>query len=188
MTKKLVAIILALTLSISVLMVPVSAASVAAPQTLEINIENVFNRVLNDLIHYVLTYLNRFWPGFEEEFDSSETYVAEYFYEGEVSFDTSVKPNAKWSLGYSSDSLIDDFNIMNGDFFLADGGDLLSICIEDLNIYNVRIKCGDIVARGGNINSGLTICIKIVRNHLIGVFMITCREGIVTYKILYFEC
>ena len=109
MTKKLVAIILALTLSISVLMVPVSAASVAAPQTLEINIENVFNRVLNDLIHYVLTYLNRFWPGFEEEFDSSETYVAEYFYEGEVSFDTSVKPNAKWSLGYSSDSLIDDF-------------------------------------------------------------------------------
>ena len=74
MTKKLVAIILALTLSISVFMVPASAASVVAPQTLEINIENVFNRVLNDLIHYVLTYLNRFWPGFEEEFDSSETY------------------------------------------------------------------------------------------------------------------
>lgn len=119
MTKKLVAIILALTLSISVFMVPASAASVVAPQTLEINIENVFNRVLNDLIHYVLTYLNRFWPGFQDEFDNPESYVAEYFYEGEDSFDRTVKAESKWSLGYSSDSLIDDFNIMNGDFFLA---------------------------------------------------------------------
>ncbi len=119
MAKKLVAIILALTLSVSVLMVPASAASATAPQTLEINIENIFNRVLNDLIHYVLTYLNQFWPGFDEKFETSETYVAEHFYKGEDSFDTSVKSNAKWSLGYSSDSLIDDFNIMNGDFFLA---------------------------------------------------------------------
>ena len=119
MAKKLVAIILALTLSVSVLMVPASAASATAPQTLEINIENIFNRVLNDLIHYVLTYLNQFWPGFDENFETSETYVAEHFYKGEDSFDTSVKSNAKWSLGYSSDSLIDDFNIMNGDFFLA---------------------------------------------------------------------
>lgn len=119
MTKKLVAIILALTLSISVFMVPASAASVVAPQTLEVNVENIFNRVLNDLIHYILTYLNRFWPGFDEEFSDSESYVAEYFYKGEDKFDTSVKPNAKWSLGYSSDSLIEDFDIMNGEFFLA---------------------------------------------------------------------
>jgi hypothetical protein len=119
MTKKLVAIILALTLSISVFMVPASAATAAAPQTLAIDIESVFNRVLNDLIHYVLTYLNRFWPGFEDSFDSSETYVAEHFYKGEDSFDKTVKADSKWSLGYSSDSLIDDFNIMNGEFFLA---------------------------------------------------------------------
>lgn len=119
MTKKLVAIILALTLSISVFMVPASAASAVAPQTLEINIENIFNRVLNDLIHYVLTYLNRFWPGFEDKFDTSETYVAENFYKGEDSFDNTVASGAKWSLGYSSDSLIEDFNIMNGDFYLA---------------------------------------------------------------------
>ncbi len=119
MTKKLVAIILALTLSISVFMVPASAATATAPQTLAIDIESVFNRVLNDLIHYVLTYLNRFWPGFEDSFDSSETYVAEHFYKGEDSFDKTVKADSKWSLGYSSDSLIDDFNIMNGEFFLA---------------------------------------------------------------------
>jgi hypothetical protein len=48
MAKKLVAIILALTLSISVFMVPASAASVVAPQTLEVNVENIFNRVLNE--------------------------------------------------------------------------------------------------------------------------------------------
>jgi hypothetical protein len=119
MAKKLVAIILALTLSVSVLMVPASAASATAPQTLEINIENIFNRVLNDLIHYVLTYLNQFWPGFDENFETSETYVAEHFYKGEDSFDKTVKADSKWSLGYSSDSLIDDFNIMNGEFFLA---------------------------------------------------------------------
>lgn len=119
MTKKIVAIILALTLSISVFMVPASAASAVAPQTLEINIENIFNRVLNDLIHYILTYLNRFWPGFDDMFDNSETYVAENFYKGEDSFDSSVKSNSKWSLGYSSDSLIEDFDIMNGEFFLA---------------------------------------------------------------------
>lgn len=119
MTKKLVAIILALTLSISVFMVPASAASAVAPQTLEINVENVLNRVLNDLIHYVLTYLNKFWPGFDSDFDTSESYVAEHFYKGEETFDKTVKSNAKWSLGYSSDSLIDDFDIMNGEFFLA---------------------------------------------------------------------
>jgi hypothetical protein len=100
-------------------MVPASAASVVAPQTLEVNVENILNRVLNDLIHYVLTYLNRFWPGFDDDFSDSETYVAEHFYKGEESFDKTVKSNAKWSLGYSSDSLIDDFDIMNGEFFLA---------------------------------------------------------------------
>ena len=86
MTKKLVAIILALTLSISVFMVPASAASAVAPQTLEVNVENILNRVLNDLIHYVLTYLNKFWPGFDSDFSTSESYVAEHFYKGEESF------------------------------------------------------------------------------------------------------
>ncbi len=119
MTKKIVAIILALTLSISVFMVPASAASAVAPQTLEINVENVFNRVLNDLIHYVLTYLNRFWPGFEDEFATSETYVAEHFYKGEESFDTSVKADSKWSLGYSGASLLEGLDVMNGEYYLA---------------------------------------------------------------------
>lgn len=119
MAKKLIAIILALTLSVSVFMMPASAATVAAPQTLEINIENVFNRVLNDLIHYVLTYLNRFWPGFEDSFDSSETYVAENFYEGEAQFDESVKAESKWSLGYSGASLLEGIDPMNGEYYLA---------------------------------------------------------------------
>ncbi|MBR2876804.1 MAG: hypothetical protein IKC01_06680 [Clostridia bacterium] len=119
MTKKILALILVLTLSISAFMVPASAAYAAAPNTLEVNIENVFNRVLNDLIHYILGYLNKFWPGFEEDFETTESYVAKHFYKGEDAFDTEVKAESKWSLGYSSDSLIEDFDIMNGEFFLA---------------------------------------------------------------------
>ncbi len=124
MTKKLVAIILALTMSISVFMMPVNAMS-ANGMNLEINIENVFNSVLNDLIHYVLDYLNRFWPGFEDRFDSSETYVAENFYKGEETFDKNVTANSEWSLGYAGASLIEGFDIMNGEYYLAGSLEIL---------------------------------------------------------------
>ncbi len=124
MTKKLVAIILALTMSVSVFMMPANALS-AGGVTMEVNIENVLNSVLNDLIHYVLDYLNKFWPGFEDKFDTSETYVAENFYEGEQVFDKSVTPDSVWSLGYSGASLIEGFDIMNGEYFLAGSLEIL---------------------------------------------------------------
>ena len=60
MSKKVLAVILSLILAFSVVAVPVGAADGEA-----FNIENVFNTLIDKLISFVLTYLNRFWPGYD---------------------------------------------------------------------------------------------------------------------------
>ena len=118
-TKKIIALLLALVLFFSVAAVPVSAAS---PETLSASdngVENFFYMVIDRLIQVILSFLNQHWPGYQDKWDSAEDYVAEHFYKGEDSFDTEVKPDSSWKLGYASDSIIKDLDVMNGKFFLA---------------------------------------------------------------------
>lgn len=120
-TKKTVAVILALILAFSVITVPVSAASPVATysSTEGGSIESYIYMALDKLINVVLSFLNQHWPGFDGSWNDAEDYIAEHFYKGEDEFDTEVKADSAWKLGYASDSLIDGLDIMNGEFFLA---------------------------------------------------------------------
>ena len=126
MSKKVLAVILSLILTFSVVAVPVGAADVSFDDISigdinfeNFNIENFFNQIIDKLIAFVLTYLNGFWPGYEDEWVSADEYVPEYFYTGEESFDKNVTADSKWSMGYAGASLLDGIEATNGDYFLA---------------------------------------------------------------------
>ncbi len=116
MSKKVLAVVLSLILAFSVVAVPVGAADAASPS---FNIENIFNTLIDKLISFVLTYLNRFWPGYEDQWTTDDEYVPEQFYAGEETFDKEVSATAKWELGYSGASLLDGIDATSGDYFLA---------------------------------------------------------------------
>ncbi len=114
MSKKVLAILLSLIIAMSVIVVPVGAA-----ETSGFNVENIFNLIIDKFISFILKYLNMYWPGYEGSWDTSEDYVPENFYAGDTDFDETVDPNAKWSVGYASASLLEGISPMNGDFYLA---------------------------------------------------------------------
>lgn len=126
MSKKVLAVILSLILAFSVIAVPVGAAdisfdgiSVGDINLENFNIENFFNQVIDKLIAFVLTYLNQFWPGYDDQWVGQDEYVPEYFYTGEESFDTEVAEGAQWKLGFDGESLLDGIDATSGDYFLA---------------------------------------------------------------------
>ena len=126
MSKKVLAVILSLILTFSVVVVPVGAADISFDdiniEDINIenfNIENFFNQLIDKLIAFVLTYLNRYWPGYEDQWVDQEEYVPEHFYTGEETFDTEVADGAKWEMGYAGASLLDGIDATSGDYFLA---------------------------------------------------------------------
>lgn len=114
MSKKVLAIVLSLIIAFSAIAVPVSAADVAS-----FNIENIFNTLIDKLISFVLTYLNQFWPGYEDKWVTDDSYVPENFYEGEAEFDREVNPDADWKVGYAGASLLEGIEPLDGDYYLA---------------------------------------------------------------------
>ena len=116
MSKKVLAVILSLILCFSAVAVPVGAADISLPET---SVENVFNYIIDRLIHVVLSYLNMYWPGYEGSWDTEEDYQADNFYTGDTEFDYDVKGASEWNLGYAGVSLLDGISVMNGKYFLA---------------------------------------------------------------------
>ena len=116
MSKKVLAVVLSLILAFSVVAVPVGAADITLPET---SVENVFYMFIDKLISVVLTYLNKYWPGYDSKWDTEEDYVADYFYEGESEFDREVADGAEWKLGYAGASLLEGIDATCGDYFLA---------------------------------------------------------------------
>ena len=126
MSKKVLAVILSLILAFSVIAVPAGAADISFDdiniEDINIenfNIENFFNQIIDKLISFVLTYLNGFWPGYEDQWVGADEYVPEHFYEGEQTFDKKQASGAKWQMGYSGASLLDGIDVTSGDYFLA---------------------------------------------------------------------
>lgn len=115
--KKVLAVILSLILAFSIITVPASALDISS--LANVSIENVFNTVIDKLIAFVLDYLNKYWPGYEDKWDNVEEYVPENFYAGEETFDKEVAEDAQWSLGYAGASLLEDIEPLSGDYFLA---------------------------------------------------------------------
>lgn len=126
MSKKVLAVILSLILTFSVVAVPAGAADISFDDINisdinfeNFNAENFFNQIIDKLIAFVLTYLNRFWPGYEDQWVGQDEYVPEHFYTGEETFDTEVADGAKWEMGYAGASLLDGIDVTSGDYFLA---------------------------------------------------------------------
>ncbi len=117
MSKKIVAIVMAVVLAISVFAVPSLACFDNSKSN--INVENALYQMLDDVIHKALKVFNLVWPGYDRDWDSKDEYVASDFYMGEEKFDNTVESSAKWSLGYAGASLLDGIDIMNGEYFLA---------------------------------------------------------------------
>ncbi len=115
MSKKILAIILSVIMVFSVFCLPTTVS--AAKQ--EINIENMFYMSLDTLIHRILTVLNLFWPGYDGDWEKLEDYDSDLFLKGEDEFDTSVKADSDWYLGFAGASLLEGLDIMNGEYFLA---------------------------------------------------------------------
>lgn len=115
MTKKLTAAALAVILMFSVFTVPASAKSIELPQT----VTNAVYSMLDKAVTVILTYLNRFWPGYDKNWGSTEDYSPENFYTGNDNFGSAADKGDKWLLGYSGASLLDGLDIMNGSFYLA---------------------------------------------------------------------
>lgn len=116
MSKKVLAVILSVILTFSAIAVPASAADIKLPAT---SVENVFEMFVEQLLSFVLSYLNKYWPGYEDKWSDSENYEAENFYPGEESFDKEVAEGAQWKVGYAGASLLEGINPMDGDYFLA---------------------------------------------------------------------
>lgn len=115
MAKKLTAAAVAVILIFSVFTVPASAKSIELPQS----VTNAVYSMLDKAVTVILTYLNRFWPGYDRDWVGSDDYTAENFYTGNDSFGSKADEGSKWLLGYSGASLLDGLDIMNGSFYLA---------------------------------------------------------------------
>ena len=116
MSKKVLAVVLSLILMFSAVAIPVSAAEISLPET---SVENVFEMLIEKLLSFVLTYLNKYWPGYEDKWSDVENYEPEYFYAGEEEFDREVAEDAQWQVGYAGASLLEGIDPMDGDYFLA---------------------------------------------------------------------
>lgn len=116
MSKKVLAVVLSLILMFSAVAVPVSAAEITLPET---SVENVFEMLIEKLMSFVLTYLNKYWPGYDDKWSDAEDYEADYFFAGEEEFDREVAEDAQWKLGYAGESLLQGIAATDGDYFLA---------------------------------------------------------------------
>ncbi len=116
MSKKVLAVVLSLILMFSAVAIPVSAAEITLPET---SVENVFEMLIEKLMSFVLTYLNKYWPGYEDKWSDAEDYEADYFFAGEEEFDREVAEDAQWKLGYAGESLLQGIDPMDGDYYLA---------------------------------------------------------------------
>ena len=116
MSKKVLAVVLSLILVFSAFAVPAGAADIELPDT---SVENVFEMVIEKLLSFILTYLNKYWPGYEDKWSDVENYEPEAFYKGEEEFDREVAEDAQWKLGYAGASLLEGIKPMDGDYYLA---------------------------------------------------------------------
>ncbi len=117
MTKKLTAFTVAVILMFSVFTVPASAKTIEIPES----VTNTVYSVLDKVVEILLTYLNKYWPGYDGKWDNSENYQSKDFYTGNDNFGSQATSDNEWRLGYSGASLIDGLDIMNGKYFLAGG-------------------------------------------------------------------
>ena len=121
-TKKLIALLLAAVMILMASAVPALAASKLNPNDGALQkAESIMYRILDKLVSMLVKTLNMLIPGLNwtGRWPSVQNYSPENFYEGEDAFDTEVQPDAKWSAGFATASLIEGLDIMNGEYYMA---------------------------------------------------------------------
>ena len=121
-TKKLIALLLASVMILMASAVPALAASKLNPNDGALQkAESIMYRILDKLVSMLVKTLNMLIPGLNwtGRWPSVQNYSPENFYEGEDAFDTEVQPDAKWSAGFATASLIEGLDIMNGEYYMA---------------------------------------------------------------------
>ena len=120
--KKLLALLLAAVMILTASVIPAFAASKLDPSEGALQkAESYLYRILDKLISMLVKTLNMLIPGLNwtAKWPTAKNYSPQYFYEGEETFDTAVSPDAKWSAGFASASLIEGLDIMNGEYYMA---------------------------------------------------------------------
>ena len=120
--KKIIALLLAAVMVLMASAVPALAASKLDPSEGPAQkAESILYRILDKLIDILVKTLNMLIPGLNwtGRWPTAKNYSPQYFYEGEAAFDTEVQPEARWSAGFSTASLIEGLDIMNGEYYMA---------------------------------------------------------------------
>ena len=121
--KKITALILTVVMLSLMVATPVSAASKVDPSEGPLQkLEAYFYMLLDKLVMILGKFLNTVIPGLDwgkawqnyDDYHSPDT-----FYVGEEKFDTTVDPDAEWSMGYSYNSLLEGLDVLNGEYFMA---------------------------------------------------------------------
>ncbi|MBQ4267026.1 MAG: hypothetical protein IJB93_02435 [Clostridia bacterium] len=121
--KKITALILTVVMLSLIVATPVSAASKVDPSEGPLQkLEAYFYMLLDKLVMILGKFLNTVIPGLDwgkawqnyDDYRSPDT-----FYVGEEKFDTTVAPDAEWSMGYSYNSLLEGLDVLNGEYFMA---------------------------------------------------------------------
>ena len=120
--KKIIALLLAAVMVLMASAVPALAASKLDPSEGPTQkAESILYRILDKLIDILVKTLNMLIPGLNwtGRWPTAKNYSPQYFYEGDAAFDTEVQPEARWSAGFSTASLIEGLDIMNGEYYMA---------------------------------------------------------------------
>lgn len=141
MKKKITAIIL------SVIMIFSAAVPAFAAGEGKINMDNILNRVLGTVVETLIGVVD-FCLGENESFVDKDEFVYDNFYEGTAEFISEAKEGAKWSLGYSTVSLVPE-NIEDYDLYL--GGFMSE---QNLFTNDVREVLDDMKVRVIALNDG----------------------------------
>lgn len=128
MLKKVLAFALVFTLLFSVCSVSASALAPAAADVKAVSAEMSFSDrisayfyyIIDRLLNWMVSYLNLFTP--KQDWTYKGDYVPVNFYEGTEVFGDQAEPDGKWSLGYSSASLLEGQDLFDGKHYM--GGSL----------------------------------------------------------------
>lgn len=153
MSKKLLAVVLSVVLAFSVIAVPASAVDVSeiVPDVSTVisggGIEGFFYSFVENILNFVLKYLNMYFPGYEDKWESEEDYVSDNFLVGNETFTS--ENGTGWRVGYAGASLLEGIEPLSGDYYLAGSIDVLgrtpSKVLDDQRVRVYAISDGGAV-------------------------------------------
>ena len=121
--KKIIAVLLAVSLLSVCFLTPVSAVTDynAEGYSFSEKIEHTFYKIIDKLIDIVGKLLNTLLPGLNwtDKISGLKNHTSETRFMGEDTFDTQVAPGAHWSMGFADASLLEGLDINDGTYYLA---------------------------------------------------------------------